>query len=173
MTDHTNPDADHDDLDPADRELLSTLASALTRSDPVPDDVVSGARAAFTWRTIDQELAELVFDSSVDLAGVRSTTLERQLTFRTASGESEIELMMTGDDGRRLVGQIIPPEQRQVRLVVDDGFDRGGAFEERVDREQSDALGRFTFDAVPTRPLRIEILDDDGLILLATDWTVL
>ena len=43
------------------------------------DKVVSGARAAWTWRTIDEELAELVFDSAAELTGVRSEDTARQL----------------------------------------------------------------------------------------------
>ena len=43
-------------------------------SEPVPADVVAAAKATFTWRTIDAELAALTFDSVADadaLAGVR------------------------------------------------------------------------------------------------------
>jgi len=43
--------------------------------------VIEGARAAWTWRTIDQELAELVFDSAGELTGVRSEDTARQLTY--------------------------------------------------------------------------------------------
>ena len=37
----------------------------------MPRHVLAAARGAFTWRTIDQELADLVFDSATELTGVR------------------------------------------------------------------------------------------------------
>ena len=152
-----------------DEELLAQLASALSQSDPVPERVLDGARAAFTWRTIDAELASLVFDSTQDLAGVRSAAIdthERQLTFRTVDGEHEIEVLLIDDDrgrGRRLVGQIIPPAERTVRLTTQDV--------QSVVRTAS--LGRFTFDDVPAAPVRLEVLDDDDESELATEWMVL
>ena len=41
------------------------VGRALRTAEPVPDRVIAGARAAWTWRTIDEELAELVFDSAL------------------------------------------------------------------------------------------------------------
>ena len=67
---------------PTDDELLELVGRALRTAEPVPDRVIAGARAAWTWRTIDEELAELVFDSAVELTGVRSEDTARQLTFR-------------------------------------------------------------------------------------------
>ena len=66
----------------SDDDLLELVGRALRAADPVPDRVTDGARAAWTWRTIDQELAELVFDSAAELTGVRSEDTARQLTFR-------------------------------------------------------------------------------------------
>ena len=69
-------------MTPTDDELLELVGRALRIAEPVPDRVIAGARAAWTWRTIDEELAELVFDSAVELTGVRSEDTARQLTFR-------------------------------------------------------------------------------------------
>ena len=49
----------------------SCSGSALREADPVPEHVLAAARGAWTWRTIDQELADLVFDSATELSGVR------------------------------------------------------------------------------------------------------
>ena len=57
--------------DPNDDALEELLGAALRPADPVPRHVVAAARGAFTWRTIDQELADLVFDSATELTGVR------------------------------------------------------------------------------------------------------
>ncbi len=89
-----------------DDEIMALLAEALERADPVPAHVMDNARAAFTWRTIDAELAELVFDSALHASGVRSEEANRQVTFR--SSNVEIEIMILEDRGRRLVGQLVP-----------------------------------------------------------------
>ena len=69
--------------DPDDR-LLAELAAALDAADPVPARVLDAAKESFTWRTIDAELAELVFDSAEQqLAGVRGIDGTRQVTFQT------------------------------------------------------------------------------------------
>ena len=45
--------------------MFATLRSVIDRADPVPQAVVAAARAAYTWRTIDAELAELTADSAM------------------------------------------------------------------------------------------------------------
>ena len=74
----------------SDDDLLELVGRALRAADPVPDRVLDGARAAWTWRTIDEELAELVFDSAAELTGVRSEDTARQLTFRAPGMEIEV-----------------------------------------------------------------------------------
>ena len=51
--------------------------------DPVPQHVIEAAEAALDWRTIDDELAELLHDSSAEpaLAGVRAEASTRVLSF--------------------------------------------------------------------------------------------
>ena len=55
--------------------LLSALGEMFDEIDPVPQEVVRAGYAAFTWRTIDSELAELAEDSMLAGAGgwVRGT----------------------------------------------------------------------------------------------------
>ena len=90
-----------------DDELVARLAEALPKADPVPAAVTEFAKAAFGWRTIDAELAELVFDSAVDeLVGVRSEDDTRQVTFRAPGVEIEVAVM--ADGVRRIVGQLVP-----------------------------------------------------------------
>ena len=74
-----------------DDRLLDLLTRALSQADPVPEHVVEAARASFTWRTIDAELAELVYDSAgEELVGVRSAEATRQVTFRAPGIEIEV-----------------------------------------------------------------------------------
>jgi hypothetical protein len=146
----------------SDDDLLELVGRALRAADPVPDRVMEGARAAWTWRTIDQELAELVFDSAGELTGVRSEDTARQLTFRSPG--MEIEVMVVDEASRRIVGQLIPPGTYTVRLLSSD---------EQVQEETADRLGRFAFDAVAPGPVRLAVVDPDGTHLVTTEWTLL
>jgi hypothetical protein len=43
-----------------DDRLLRACRSIAAQADPVPPEVVAGALAALSWRTVDAELAELL-----------------------------------------------------------------------------------------------------------------
>ena len=64
-----------DDLDSLDDDaLMALLGDAVAESDAVSDRRRAAARAAFTWRSVDEELAELLHDSALDAgAAVRSS----------------------------------------------------------------------------------------------------
>ena len=143
-----------------DDDLLDLLGRAIDAADPVPDRVLDGARAAFTWRTIDTELAELVFDSTQELAGVRAAEANRQVTFRAPG--VEIEVMVIENGTRRLVGQLVPPAVHTVQLVGADA----------VHSVESDRLGRFTFDVLEPGPVRLAVLAADGTRLVQTEWVL-
>ncbi len=144
----------------SDDELLALLGQAISATDPVPDHVMVGARAAFTWRNIDTELAQIVFDSAHELAGVRSSDTNRQLTFQAPG--VEIEVMLIENGARRLVGQLIPPQETSIELVAGDD----------VVSARSDRLGRFTFDQVAPGPVRLVVLGGGGERLVQTDWVL-
>jgi hypothetical protein len=146
----------------SDDELLALVGRALRAADPVPERVVEGARAAWIWRTIDEELAELVFDSAAELTGVRSEETARQLTFRSPG--LEIEVMVVDPASRRIVGQLIPPGTVTVQLLTSD---------DQVREETTDRLGRFTFDAVAPGPVRLAVVDTSGAHVVTTEWTLL
>jgi hypothetical protein len=145
----------------SDDEMLELVGRALRAAEPVPDRVIAGAKAAWTWRTIDEELAELVFDSAAELTGVRSEDTARQLTFRAPG--LEIEVMVVDDASRRIVGQLIPPGDFTVQLANGD----------HVLEESTDRLGRFTFEAVAPGPVRISVVDPDGTHVVSTEWVLL
>jgi hypothetical protein len=153
----SNDDRQQNDHDDALQELLGI---ALRHADPVPPHVVAAARGAWTWRTIDEELAALVFDSATESTGVRDHQGQRQLTF-LAPGV-EIEVMVTDPASRRLVGQLVPPQATTVRLE--------GA--EAVLEQVADRFGRFSFDEVPRGPVRFSV-GRAGASLVTTDWVVL
>ena len=145
----------------SDDEMLALVAAMLRAADPPPERVTEGAKAAFTWRTIDAELAELVFDSASDLAGVRSETGNRQVTFRAPG--VEIEVMVIDDDRRRVVGQLIPPGEAEIELVSGDS----------VRSVRSDAIGRFAVDEIEPGPVRIVVLGAHGQRSVQTEWMLL
>lgn len=148
-------------ITPSDDELLAALSQALAATDPVPDRVREAANAAWTWRTIDAELAELTFDSAVMATGSRGEVIDRQLTFR--AGDVEIELMVTDDRMGSIAGQLVADAPaRAMRL-------------EWAGRQQSvaiDELGRFQVRTVPSGPLRLALVLDDGRVV-TSDWVTI
>lgn len=147
-------------IDFTDDELIALLGAALVAAEPVPERVLDGARAAFTWRTIDAELAELTFDSARELTGVRSEMVSRQVTFEAPG--IEIEVMVIDDDTRRLVGQLIPSRESTIELVNGDD----------VTSMVTDHLGRFFFDDIEPGPVRLVVLGDDQRPLVQTEWVL-
>ena len=145
----------------SDDEMLALVGRALRAADPVPERVLEGARAAWTWRTIDEELAMLVFDSAAELTGVRSEDTARQLTFRAPG--MEIEVMVTDQATRRIVGQLVPPGAFSITLLV-------GSAEWT---QTTDRLGRFTFDDVAPGPVRMVVADSAGTPIVTTEWVLL
>jgi hypothetical protein len=151
---------DRHSTEPDDDALQELLGVALRGADPVPEHVLAAAHGAWTWRTIDQELAALVFDSATELSGVRDRGGARQLTFQAPG--LEIEVMIADPATRRLIGQLVPARPATVELEGTDG---------KLGQE-ADRFGRFAFDAVPAGPVRITVTAPDGTTI-ATDWVVL
>ena len=91
-----------------DDQLLEALRGALRERGAVPSWFVETGKNAFAWHNIDAELAQLTYDSEVDLrevAVVRSETASiRALTFTSAHLTMELEV--TED---AVLGQVIPP----------------------------------------------------------------
>src|SRR3954452_12156683 len=97
-------------------DLLAELRVAGLVVDPVPERVVFAAKASLSWRTIDAELAELTYDSALDvdrLTLVRGATAARMLTF--SAGDLTVDVEVEGTDReRRLVGAMTPGAARGV-----------------------------------------------------------
>lgn len=110
----------------SDDELMAVLAEAVAAERDVPDNRRDAARAAFTWRTVDAELAELLHDSALEAgAAVRSTaTAPRTLSFAHAGLTVEVEVdgddllvEVVGEPGATVVLQ--PPDADEVAVVTD------------------------------------------------------
>jgi hypothetical protein len=94
-----------------DDELLAELRDALQEAHEVPDSFVAAGKDAFTWRTVDADLAVLARDSST-LAGTRTeSAMIRSMTFVAAALTIEIEV--TADS---VAGQLVPPQQARIEV---------------------------------------------------------
>ena len=146
-----------------DEAVFEELRGLIARTDPVPERLDEAARAAFTWRTVDAELAELMRDSAeaeeLALRGVG--TGPRLLSFESPRLAIEAEVTVLGPRERRLVGQIVPPVAASLTL------EQGGV---RL-TAQADELGRFMFDRVGAGPVRLRAALPDGGMEVATPWT--
>ena len=149
-------DSTHDDA-----ALLAELRAALDQHDVVPDAVTAAAKAAFAWRTIDAELAELSYDSLLDdkeLVGVRSSgAAARQLTFEGEALTVEVEV-----GNGRIIGQLVPAQPGEVEVRHP-----GGCI-----TVTADALGRFLADDVPRGPVSLRCVTGAATATV-TDWIIL
>jgi hypothetical protein len=155
--------------DERDEALLARLGVA-ARGEAPPPDVVAAAKGAFTWRTIDAELAELSYDSLLEdaTAGVRSAAgggSQRALSFTAGDAAIEVEVDGIGAT-RRLEGQVVPAEVARLEL-------------HRLDSSEpltlaTDHLGRFHADGIRPGRLRLlcHFLDQAGGGTLLTEWVL-
>jgi hypothetical protein len=152
-----------------DEDLMVELCALFTGLDPVDPQLLEQARFAYCWRSVDSELAELSFDSLVDhdmALAVRAAgdpALEpRMLGFGAVVGGDDvaIEVEVTAGPGRpALVGQLLPPESTTVELQAGTG---------EVDTVQTDELGRFLIEPVPSGPVRLRVRHGERLV--HTTW---
>ncbi len=162
-------DGDLGDL--GDDELLEVLRVAAAEADPVPEAAVVGAQAAYTWRTVDAELAELTYDSLVDhepAGALRSSatataTDPRALTFEHAEVMIDIEVAAAAA-GYDLIGQVMG---RDISAVV---VERGGGVTHEL---AVDDLGRFRATGLAPGPFRLRCGPGADTPRLSTDWLVL
>jgi hypothetical protein len=140
----------------SDDELLAELADARQRAGEPTGTMAAAAEAAYSWRTIDAELAALTYDSMADEAAlVRDAgTTTRQLVFE---GEGlAVELEHTTDS---LVGQLVPPARGTVTLLRPTG---------ELTTVEADALGLFRFDGTQRGPVRLRCVTGTHEVL--TEW---
>lgn len=156
--------------DPASGEDLVAmdLAGAETFGEPLPADeepavsgVVEAGRLAWSFRDLDERLAELSFDSADHpaLAGLRGDTLPpRALTFETGALRLELEV-----GAHCMLGQVLPPQIVRIRMDAPDGS---------VREFDSDSQGRFVVEPALTGPVQLRCLPPDAEPLV-TSWMLL
>jgi hypothetical protein len=147
-----------------DDELMAALADAVAESDAVPERRREAAHAAFTWRNIDEELAELLHDSALDAgAAVRSSaTTVRALAFGRGAVTLEVEV-----DGDAVLGEVVD-EDVTATTPATVSLQQPGVEDRTIEVDES---GFFRFDGVAPGPARF-VMVRAGWIL-ATPWVVL
>lgn len=145
---------------PDDEQLLADLRAAVRGARDVPAGFIAAGKAAFSWRTVDAELAALAEDSVEGdvLAGTRAEhATVRALSFR-AVGLS-IELEVTSD---ALLGQLVPPQPGRVEVQGKDGTSQTVA---------ADESGWFTVRPLPRTMLRLHLRTAGANVI--TEWFTL
>jgi hypothetical protein len=137
MNDHrTLPQPGSDDW------ITQQLAAMLDVAEPVPDDALDAAYAAFHMGDLDQQLAALVFDSleSAGAPALRAAGTDvRLLSFANDHMTLDVELHA---DGRTLVGQLTPAVDTGAAVEIDNGsevpleLDQFGRFRVSIDDGQ-------------------------------------
>ncbi len=139
--------------DMTDDDLLSHLAAVFADDQP-PSDAMEAAYAAFGWRTLDADLAQLLDDSQAEVVLFRQGTYARRMTYDCAHGTIELGV---DDHSYELV---VRPSASSV--VVHRPW---GSSPLMVDEQ-----GRAHADGEPG-PIRFGIVWAGGTIL--TPWTTL
>lgn len=149
-----------------DDQLMAALGEAVAEQQAVSERRRDAARSAFTWRSVDQELAELLHDSALDAgAAVRSSAGgPRSLSFGRSGLTLEIEV-----EGDGVLGEVIgegaasdPTVPTTVTLVRPDVEDR---------QVTTDAAGFFRLPDVTPGPARF-VVERAGWTL-TTPWVTL
>jgi hypothetical protein len=146
---------DPNDITAEDTQLLEMVQEALATARPVPEGRVDLAEMTFAWRTIDEELAALAFDSSEELMAVRADTTVRTLSFELDDLQIDLQIDVIA---RTLIGQLEPEGEGQASLIHRDGV---------LDTTIGD-LGTFKFEDVPTGPIAVRVTLADRTV--RTEW---
>lgn len=139
------------------------LAAVVATADPLPYDTLQSLRACFTRRSLDAELAELVYDSLLDEpVGVRSGGGTRQLSFHGPRVAVEMEVV---PERHRVVGQVVPARASEVEVRH-----AAGSYLLR-----SDPVGRFVVENLPKGPVSFRCTEraGDDPFVTVTDWILL
>ena len=139
-----------------DQSLLRDLRAAVRWAGSPTPTMKAAAQAAYSWRTVDAELAALTHDSLTDESTlVRSGSAPpRTLVFESAGVSVELEQTEGG-----LVGQLVPPSDGEVTLQGPSG---------ELGQASVDELGCFCFDRTPHGTVRLRCRTSSGVVV--THW---
>ena len=145
-------------------DLLGELRRLARTVDPVPDEVTAYAQAALGWRRVDAELAELLADSWLETGtGALARSGEdatRQLSFRAAGLELELELQQVGEN-ILILALLAPAVPADVDVQRDD--------DRIVAQSTADDLGRVRLELADRGRVRL-IVRRAGASPVQTSW---
>ncbi len=158
MNDHHDPD----------EPLVGQLRRYFAEVDPVPEVVTQAAKAAFGWRRLDAELAELLSDSALEHEGAALSYARgagapvRSVSFSAGELTIELEIHVQGDE-RMLLGQLLPASARRIEIQTMDN---------PAVQSQPDALGRFRARLTAGGPIRLRLgpADRSSAAWVETSW---
>jgi hypothetical protein len=142
-----------------DAQLLAELGAALRSAGPITDDDLARGVAAYTWRTVDEDLAfaALVYDSAMqDRPLVRSEAIPGARTLVFEGDTMSVEVDATADV---LTGRVVPPGRADLSLMTAKGT---------VAETTTDDMGWFLLPAPRSGPVRLFCRTADTR--LVTDW---
>lgn len=140
-----------------DDELLDALRDALRKSASTPQEAIESAKAIYTWRTIDAELAALTSDSADQPSPVlrNDPAALRSLEFRVNDHGIALEI-----DSDQIYAQLIPPTAGHIDLYTADGQHRS---------YDADATGYFRITPRPQTDFRL-LCAPQGRPAFHTGW---
>jgi hypothetical protein len=141
--------------------VLLAVGEVFDQVDPPPPHVEEAARAAFSTRTIDEELLPLLQGQALTPVRAQPVTDDSQRWFSFADDQLEVEVGARRErHGWTLVGQVVGPvESIWVQTLTE------------LEPVTVDELGRF--DAtVSAGPVRLKLLSTRGR-RVRTDWVTL
>ena len=101
-------------------DLEGIVGEVLANDRDVPAEWREAARAAYTWRNVDEELLALTYDSRLE-AGVAVRGGDDAWTLEFSGGGLTLEVELTG---RRMMGRLTTPVDGEVVLERSDGVTR-------------------------------------------------
>jgi len=150
-----------------DDELEAELRKLAAGREPVPAELHRAAVDAFSWRDIDAEIAELIYDSLLDTDAaslVRGPADQRLVSFAIGGLTIDLEVTSAGP-GRTVIGQIAPPQRATVDI----------RHPQDTVTVEADDLGRFRSGPLPPGPasLRLRPPPETAGPAVVTDWIAL
>jgi len=142
-----------------DAELMVELGAAVRSAGPITDQELNRAKATYTWRTIDDDLAlaALVYDSVLqDRPLVRGEVMPDARTLIFEGDTMLLEVDVTAD---ALTGRVVPAGRADLSLVTVNGT---------VGETATDDMGWFLLPAPRSGPVRL--FCRTATARLVTDW---
>lgn len=151
-----NAQPDNGDTEMTDAALLSVLAVAIRRFDPVPETARQAAMDALRWRSAGADVALLLGEDEPELASVRSPDDDQ---FEWSS--REIRISGTWQPDGSLIGSVSPfPDGTTITLEIQSGS-------ASLDVASG---GRFALSAQRRAVVRILVTRESGST--STEWFV-